>query len=228
MSVYDDKDPSTPESLLEDAVKFAKEIFSDLKKAKISPSKFHQDVYEVSLECAASEEKKSVIKRLDPEATIICRESYSCHHPAIVDAFYKTLAEVLQRASLNEITLGECDDRRREAGKFYYNPGDFYHGGTRSITSIQSLSVAARTTPDQLKHAFSYPEDLSDIVLKALKTRFGEMAEFNELLKKHNIDMSLQDPEKIAKEFQKKGLRSPKVVKIKKDPDKNIGGFSNN
>ncbi len=182
MHEYGDHDNSTPESLLDDTVAYARVILEDLKQAKITPDKRNAAVQQIGVHCLSDEADDYVRNMFKKNGYLIIeREEYGTSHPAIVHSFQSVLDKL----------MGEAGLVKTDPGKPYteYKDGDFSHGGSISSTSIISIHLAGVTSPKKMSDALMVDDDkLRRLCKEALEENFAMMAAFGAGLKKNVPD----------------------------------------
>lgn len=201
MHEYDDKDLSTPESLLKETVSYARTILDDLHNANIIVgNKWNPNISSVGIACIPDPDDDDFHKKYKPDETIVRRESYEASHPAIIDSFDLLIRKLMKNAGFRDAK----DSAGHRKGLADYREDEFSKGGTRGLLSISDISIACVTLPQKLRQALSVDDaDLEKLCLKSLQQCFAETGRM-----KHQAEV--ERVAKIAKKNIKPGF-DPKL-----------------
>jgi hypothetical protein len=198
------KDTATPESLLDETLRFAKEMIADLKATEIRPSRFSGDVMSIRFRYMPpdADMPESLRRQLSQDETFIERAETEVSHPAIINAFREVMNGVMKDAGFKE-----AKDRRPK----YFREGEFTCAGSQTMLSIWDYSLSCKTSPDKLKQALEVTDDrLRALCLKGLRSSIKRTRDFEREMEENGIDLTT-DAFDLAGQLQEKGLSGPKV-----------------
>ncbi len=203
MTPYEDGLPAV-EDLLDETVRFTREILADLLVAKILPNKINSSLMEMSVYCLSEGTKSNafMMELLSGQNhTFVERAPYNASHASIVGCFQPVLKAMLDDAGYRFARETKYGD---------YRDDDYGLGGCRSVMSICDFGITCKTTPEKLRRALLVEDSrLAAYCKQALKAEFDSMAEFKQEAQKRGMDISNDfDPEKLIAALKDQGMPS--------------------
>ena len=182
MAIYDDQDRSTPHSLLDETVTFAREILNALGSVQVSKHKKFSGIYSIGVECCTAETPDFIRKMYaDKGAFIAERDSFEAPHPAVSGSFRSIIEKLMNESGFTRAKAGERAENHQQ--------NKFSIGEIADTTSIMSFAIDCNGSPEKLCAALMPTEDqLRRICLEALNENLARMSVFGDMQKETGLD----------------------------------------
>lgn len=213
MGSLQQSDTATPDSLLDEMMRFTRTIINDMARAEVHSSKRgERDIQRIQIYCAANLPdyvRESMNSSQHNHYTFVERSAYSASHPAIVSSFAPAVAKILESNGMTNAKNKRFDT---------FSGKDFSYGSTTSLLEIDSFAVSTVASADMLLFALKTfnEEQFKTICRQALADRFNEMARFSRDMKEAGIDTSkATSPLEFVEALREAGLKAPAAVEVK-------------
>ena len=182
MAIYDDQDRSTPHSLLDETVTFAREILNALGSVQVSKHKKFSGIYSIGVECCTAETPDFIRKMYaDKGAFIAERDSFEAPHPAVSGSFRSIIEKLMNESGFTRAKAGERAENHQQ--------NKFSIGEIADTTSIMSFTIDCNGSPERLRAALMPAENqLRRACLEALNENFAKMSVFRDMQKEAGLD----------------------------------------
>ena len=153
MHEYEDKNNSTPYSLLEETVAYAREILEDLGRTNLTRHKKFSHIHHLSVECCTSETPDYVRNMYEEKGAFLSeRESYEASHPAIQRSFRSIIEKLMEESGFTRAKAGERTENHAEN---HFSTSEI----TGTTSSIMSFGIFCHTSPEKLRAALMPSKD---------------------------------------------------------------------